>query len=98
MNHSKKNYNEYISNGKIFFYTKKLRIINADILDLIMNQNFEEYEKLKKPLLNLRKHLEEWIFLWDKEQNIRNPDDNDEFIFTSCKKYPKNLEELLITL
>ena len=93
---SKKTYGNYIINGKIFLYAKKLRLINQKILNLIKKLNFEKNNKLKKPTIDLKKHIEDWAIIWDREKSIRNPEDNDVFIFTSYKKYPKDLELLLI--
>ncbi|MDB9807732.1 hypothetical protein OAB83_00220 [Candidatus Pelagibacter sp.] len=93
---SKKTYDNYIINGKIFLYAKKLRLINQKILNLIKKLNFEKNNKLKKPTIDLKKHIEDWAIIWDREKSIRNPEDNDVFIFTSYKKYPKDLELLLI--
>ena len=96
MDSSKKVYNQYNHNGKTFLYSKKLRVVNKQILNLITSDNLVKNKKLKKPFLDLKKHLEEWINSWDKEKDIRTPKDNDTFIFTGYKKYPKDLELLLI--
>ena len=94
---SKKTYDDYILNGKIFLYAKSLRLINGQILDLIKKLNFEKNNELKKPFFALKQHIEEWIIIWDKEQFEKKPEDNDVFIFNGYKKYPKDLELLLIS-
>tara|TARA_B100000787_G_C15990708_1_gene205680 strand:- start:207 stop:533 length:327 start_codon:yes stop_codon:yes gene_type:complete len=94
---SKKTYDDYILNGKIFLYAKSLRLINGQILDLIKKLNFEKNNELKKPFFALKQHIEEWIVIWDKEQLEKKPEDNDVFIFNGYKKYPKDLELLLIS-
>ena len=93
---SKKTYDNYIINGKTFLYAKKLRLANQEILNLIRKLDFEKDNELKKPSIDLKKHIEDWVIIWDKEKLIRNPKDNDVFIFTGYKKYPKDLELLLI--
>ena len=93
---SKKIYNSYIANGKIFLYAKKLRLENQKILNLVKKLNFKEDDELKKPIIELKKHLEDWAIIWDMEKLTRNPKDNDIFIFNGYKKYPKDLELLLI--
>ena len=85
-----------MSNGKIFKYTIKLRNINEKILVLIKEISLEEDEELKNSSLDLIKHLDGWISIWEKERNIRTPSNDDEFIFNGYKKYPKNFENLLI--
>ena len=87
----------YMMNGNIFLYSKKLRQINKQILDLIEKSNFTKNQKIKKPLLNLKKHIEEWIILWDKEQIVRKPNNKDVFIFSGYAKFPKGLESFLIS-
>ena len=93
---SKMTYDEYITKGKTFLYSKKLRSINEQILDLMNEPNFEKNKELEEPSLDLKQHIEEWIVFWDKEQSIKNPKDNDVFIFKNYKRYPKDLELLLI--
>ncbi len=98
LNKSKKTHTDYISNGKIFFYTKKLIIINKKILVLIKSINFEQEKELKCLSLELKEHLEEWIINWNKQRKIKNPDNNDVFIFTGYKTFPKNLDKVLTIL
>ena len=93
---SKKTYDNYIINGKTFLYAKKLRLVNQEILNFFKKNNFEKDNELKKPAIDLKKHIEDWVIIWDREKLIRNPKDNDVFIFTGYKKYPKDLELLLI--
>ena len=96
LRNSKKTYDNYIVNGKTFLYAKKLRLVNQEILNLIKKLNFETDNELKKSSIDLKKHIEDWVTIWDKEKLIRNPEDNDVFIFTGYRKYPKDLELLLI--
>ena len=96
LRNSKKTYDNYIVNGKIFLYAKKLRLVNQEILNFFKKNNFEKDNELKKPAIDLKKHIEDWVIIWDREKLIRNPKDNDVFIFTGYRKYPKNLELLLI--
>ena len=97
LRNSKKTYDNYIINGKTFLYAKNLRLINGQILNLIKKLHLEKSNELKKPFFDLRQHIEEWVIIWDKEQLIKKPEDNDVFIFNGYKKYPKNLELLLIS-
>ena len=80
-----------------FFYAKKLRQVNKQILDLIEKSNFTKDKKIKKPVLSLKKHIEEWIILWDKEKIARKPNNKDVFIFVGYTKFPKDLEAFLIS-
>ena len=93
---SKKTYDNYIINGKTFLYAKKLRLVNQEILNLIRKLDFEKDNELKKPAIDLKKHIEDWVIIWDGKKLISNPEDNDVFIFTGYRKYPKDLELLLI--
>jgi len=97
LDNSKKIYDLYILNGQIFLYAKKLRKINKKILDLIEKPNFVKDQKIKKPLLSLKKHIKEWIILWDKEQVARKPNNKDVFIFAGYTRFPKGLESFLIS-
>ena len=96
LRNSKKTYDNYIVNGKIFLYAKKLRLVNQEILNFFKKNNFEKDNELKKPAIDLKKHIEDWVIIWDREKLIRNPKDNDVFIFTGYRKYSKDLELLLI--
>tara|TARA_B110000114_G_scaffold82982_1_gene87763 strand:+ start:180 stop:515 length:336 start_codon:yes stop_codon:yes gene_type:complete len=96
LRNSKKTYDNYIINGKTFLYAKKIKLVNQKVLNLIKKLNFEKDNELKKPSIDLKKHIEDWVIIWDREKLIRNPKDNDVFIFTGYKKYPKDLELLLI--
>ena len=96
LDQAKKIHEKYMSNGRIFIFTIELRNINNKILVLIKEIKLEDNEEIKSNRLDLIKHLEEWISIWDKEKNIRNPNNDDEFIFNGYKKYPKNFENLLI--
>ena len=93
---SKKTHNDYIEFGKIFLYAKKLRSINEQILTCVKKLDFNSNKELEIPSLDLKEHIEDWISIWDKEQTIRKPRNNDVFIFYSSKRYPKELELLLI--
>ena len=92
----KKIHKKYMSNGKIFIHTIELRKINDKILLLTKEINLQDNEELKNSSLDLIKHLDGWISIWEKERNIRTPSNDDEFIFNGYKKYPKNFENLLI--
>ena len=92
----KKIHEKYMSNGKVFIDTIELRKINEKILVLIKEINLQDNEELKSSSLDLIEHLVEWISIWDKEKNIRTPNNDDEFIFNGYKKYPINFENLLI--
>ena len=81
---------------KFFLYAKKLKLVNQKILNLIKKLNFKEDNELTKPAIELKKHIEDLVIIWDREKLIRNPNDNDIFIFTDYKKYPKDLELSLI--
>ena len=96
LKNSKKTYDDYMHNGKTFLYAKHLRFLNEQILILIKKMHVEKNGKLEKALFALKEHIEEWIIIWDKEQLIQKPENNDAFIFTVYKKYPKDLELLLI--
>jgi hypothetical protein len=94
---SKKIYKNYLSCGRKFLYAKELRSINEQILNLINNQKVQRDKVLESALQNLKKHLEEWIYIWDKEKNTRSLNDSNEFIFCGYKTYPKYLDQLLIS-
>jgi hypothetical protein len=96
LNQVKKIHEKYMSNGKIFIHTIELRKINGKILVLIKEINLQGNEELKSSTLDMIEHLDEWIYIWEKEKNIRTPSNDDEFIFNGYKKYPKKFENLLI--
>ena len=94
---SKKIYKNYLSNGHKFSYAKDLRSINEKIINLINTQKFEKDEALKSDFQNLKEHLEEWIYAWEREKINKIPNDHDKFIFSGYKTYPKYLDKLLIS-
>ena len=93
---SKKVHNDYIKFGKTFLYAKKLRSINEQILTCVKKLDFNSNKEIEKPSLDLKEHIEDWISIWDKEQSIKKPKNNDVFTFYSTKRYPKELELLLL--
>ena len=95
LNKAKKIHKDYINFGKTFLYAKKLRLVNDQILICIKKLDFDSNKELEKSSLDLKEHIEDWISIWDKEQFIRKPKDNDVFIFYNLKRYPKNFELLL---
>ena len=89
---AKKTHDDYTNFGKTFLYAKKLRSINDKILNCVRKLDFGLNEELEKPSQDLKEHIQDWISVWDKEQSIQKPKDNDVFIFYSPKRYPKDLE------
>ena len=95
LDEAKKNYQVYISNGKIFLHTIEIQSSNKKILKLIKELNFKEDQNLINTCIDLIEHLNEWLSIWNQEKNIKRPNDNDKFVFDSYKKYPKEIEGLL---
>ena len=93
---AKKIHKDYINFGKTFLYAKKLRLVNDQILICIKKLDFDSNKELEKSSLDLKEHIEDWISIWDKEQSIKKPKNNDVFTFYSTKRYPKELELLLL--
>ena len=93
---AKKIHKDYINFGKTFLYAKKLRLVNDQILICIKKLDFDSNKELEKSSLDLKEHIEDWISIWDKEQSIKKPRNNDVFTFYSTKRYPKELELLLL--
>lgn len=91
---SHEEYKKYISHGKKFVYTKKIRSINQEIYDLLKSYTVPNSPALAKVIKDVIEHLEQWIPLWDSEKNNLLPNDNDVFVFGGYKRYPKNFEEI----
>lgn len=87
---------EYHANQGAYFYAKKLRAINEEVLILIKKKEITKDPSLKKFILELKEHLEHWMLLWDKTSNKKFFDDKEEFIFEGYKTYPKKIDALLI--
>ena len=96
LNHSKKTYTEYHSNNGQYIFAKKLRVINEEIFIQAKKLKNIKDEDIKKAILDLKKHLEQWMILWDKANNKRRFKNNEEFTFIGYKTYPKRLDALLI--
>ena len=43
-------------------------------------------------------HLEEWIIIWNQNEKYIKPKNDDVFTFDGYKKYPKELDKLLINV
>ena len=95
MRASKEEYQLYLSNGRTFRHAKALRQNNQKILDLVNGADFDADSDLTSALLELADHLQDWSRCWDRESEARSPDDDDEFVFTGYKTYPKHLDPLL---
>ena len=96
LNYSKKTYTEYHFNNGQYIFAKKLRVINEEIFIQAKKLKNIKDEDLKKAILDLKKHLEQWMILWDKTNNKRHFKNNEEFTFIGYKTYPKRLDALLI--
>ena len=96
LNYSKKTYTEYHFNNGQYIFAKKLRVINEEIFIQAKKLKNVKDEDLKKAILDLKKHLEQWMILWDKANNKRRFKNNEEFTFIGYKTYPKRLDALLI--
>jgi hypothetical protein len=94
-NQSRKAYTEYHSNNGQYLYAKKLRVINEEICMHAEKLETVKEEDLKKAILELKEHLEQWMFLWDKTNNKKHWKNKEEFVFTGYKTYPKRLDALL---
>lgn len=95
MRSSKREYELYLSNGRTFLHARKLRENNQAILDLIAAEGFGPDDTLGAGLQDLKEHLEDWAQCWDREQATLGPKDDDPFVFTGYKTYPKHLDALL---
>ena len=92
---SKSFHKDYLENGKKFYLTKEIRIINQNIYDLINLGDLIFSIELKKPISNLKEYLKDWISLWESERVKNQPDDMDVFVFHGYKQYPKYLDKIL---
>ena len=86
---------DYLENGKKFYLTKEIRIINQNIYDLINQKDLIFSVELKRPISNLKEHLIDWISLWESERVKNQPGDMDVFVFHGYKQYPKYLDKIL---
>ena len=92
---SKRCHKNYLENGKKFYLTKEIRIINQNIFDLINQDDIIYSIELKKPISDLKEHLIDWISLWESERVKNQPGDMDVFVFHGYKQYPKYLDKIL---
>ena len=95
LNDSKELYRKYLENEKQFYFTKIIRMTNQNILDLINQKNLNVPMEIKKPILDLKEHLIDWINLWEKERVRLKPKDSDRFIFVGYKLFPKKIDKIL---
>ncbi|NVO54636.1 hypothetical protein HW561_02385 [Rhodobacteraceae bacterium B1Z28] len=92
---SKREYEQYLANGRVFRHARHLRDNNQKILNLITSDDFDLGPDLTSAIGDLTEHLQDWARCWDKENDLRTPKDDDVFVFTGYKTYPKHLDALL---
>ena len=95
LNDSKESHRRYLENEKKFYFTKIIRIINQNILDLINQNNLNVPLEIQEFILDLKEHLIDWIYLWEKERVRLKPKDSDMFIFVGYKLFPKKVDKIL---
>lgn len=92
---TKKLHQKYLDNGRRFIFTKEIRHINQNILDLIIQQDCNFPLELKKTIFSLKEHLIDWIEHWEKEKLNSKPKDLDLFVFKGYKLFPKNINKTI---
>ncbi|MES0861799.1 hypothetical protein ABLN87_05530 [Ruegeria sp. SCPT10] len=95
MSASRAEYERYLAQGKTFGPARALRATNQQVLDFIEGTPFKAAPELMSALEDLQEHLRDWARIWDQEAKLRAPADEDEFIFTGYKTYPRHLDALL---
>ena len=83
-------YQEYMKFDKKFHYTKRIKENNEDIVRLIKNHEYLFDGLQRSDLLQIVLHLESWKAQWNFLYQNSHPDLDDQFIFDTLIKFPKD--------
>jgi len=83
-------YKEYINFGKKFMYASIIKENNNSIVKLILKNAHLFQDEQKSDLLLVVYHIDSWKIQWDFLYENTYPKLDDEFIFETKIKFPKN--------
>ena len=87
---SLKYYNLYIDNNQTIFHSTNIKKINEKLLSFL-TINFHIFpKKIRKDLLKIIDHLNNWLFQWNNLKKQKKYKQNDKFIFESKIQFPKD--------
>jgi hypothetical protein len=88
-------YQQYLKLGKKLLYAIKIKENNSCIVNLILNNDHLFQEDQRSDLLIIVYHIDSWRTQWDFLYENSHPKLEDEFVFETTIKFPKNSLERL---
>ena len=83
-------YKQYLTLGKKFIYASIIKNNNKNIVKLILKNAHLFQDELKIDLLVIVYHIDSWKTQWNFLYENMHPKLDDEFIFETKIKFPKN--------
>ncbi len=95
---TEKEYKNYLYNGKTFFSAKKLYFYNEEMLRLLISNSAIIPINLQPELMALIDHLVSWKIMWEEKKGAENMSLDQEFVFESRNKFPKEAVDKLLKI
>jgi len=93
---SKKAYENYINDGRIFLHAKVLKKANDSIRITLLNNHDLIPDDLLEDANELIEHYDIWINKWIKLEQKLHPNVKDEFVFQNKFTFPSNSEKKFV--
>jgi hypothetical protein len=85
-------YDQYVKEDKIFKYALIIKKNNLIVRELLLNKGYLLPEYFQEDLVNIVKHIDDWLVSWEEAKIIAKPNENDQFVFSSSVRFPKESE------
>ncbi|HPG11521.1 MAG TPA: hypothetical protein PLU37_08330 [Chitinophagaceae bacterium] len=82
-------YNNYLHNGKTFYYATELRECNGKVMDLLIENRHHFPSEINEDVNALIHHYAAWTAKWEELQQELSPAPDDEFVFENPHRFPK---------
>lgn len=90
LSHGNIAYNKYLNNGKNFLYANIIKKNNERTLELILDHAYLFCSEQRNDLLSISLHIDSWLIQWSYLHNSKNFKLDDEFVFNTTVKFPRD--------
>jgi hypothetical protein len=97
LSHGFRAYHEYLNNNKKFLYARIIKKNNERLVGLILEHAHLFPLDQRGDLLSILFHIDSWLVQWNSLNESRDFKLEDEFIFHTIKKFPRDSLERLDT-
>lgn len=83
-------YSNYMNDYKKYLHAKVLKSCNEMIRTLLLENAYLLSESLREDSLKIISHLDIWLEKWNEHERLRQPKNDDEFVFLNTFTFPKD--------